>query len=54
MPVEIHIVKPIDGKYPEPGFIVEGEPFARPWVKLDDGTVMSYQEWYDAGMPSTK
>lgn len=30
----------------------EGEPLARPFVTLNDGTVMTYKEWSDKGMPA--
>lgn len=39
------------------GIDVEGqkrddEPLERPYVTLNDGTVMTYKEWYDKNMPS--
>lgn len=33
------------------GTVRPGEPMARPYVVLADGTVMSYKEWGEKGNP---
>jgi hypothetical protein len=30
----------------------DDEPLIRPYVTLNDGTVMTYKEWFDKGMPA--
>jgi hypothetical protein len=41
----------IKGKFPPEGTIRPGEPLPRPFVTLNDGTVMTWKEWDAKGMP---
>lgn len=44
----VHIAKPGEA----PGAVRSGEPLPRPYVTLNDGTVMSFSEWNAKGQPA--